>query len=507
MNEKTINALKAIKDSDLLIGIIKKMVVDSDDPKMLSRVLDELGENLNAFKGIDFTNIQQLKGEKGEDGKSVTEEDYKIMEDFIIEKVEENKVDDKDLAKYIDEAIELKRIKKEEVETMVKSEVLSQSIKKMEVQAMVKSEVREIKLPKPTPKLTDDEIVESVKRARGGKRLGLKNIKGANNLVNAVNNNTERLDAFKDELPELVGSIAIPDGGTGTGSDATAVHTDAANEFSSVTEELTPEAGSYFLAEAETGGTKIKVPFSALGDGADGRTVLNGTTDPTTQGVDGDFYYRTDTQEMFGPKAAGSWPTGVSLKGDDGADGSDGATGVAGPQGDQGIQGVKGDTGDQGPQGIQGETGDQGPQGIQGETGATGATGPAGADGADGVSPARVLVFQIHEDDDAVVVADGKIGIPVTSDLNGKNVTGVQANVHDKGVTGTTDIQVRKQRGAVESDVLSTKVTIGDEYFAVDGVIDGSEDDLVTGDMIYVDIDTVHSGTAPNGLSVAISVA
>lgn len=50
-------------------------------------------------------------------------------------------------------------------------------------------------------------------------------------------------------------------------------------------------------------------------DGVDGRTLLNGTTNPTTQGADGDFYINTATNYIFGPKASGTWPAGISLVG------------------------------------------------------------------------------------------------------------------------------------------------------------------------------------------------
>jgi hypothetical protein len=56
-------------------------------------------------------------------------------------------------------------------------------------------------------------------------------------------------------------------------------------------------------------------------NGVDGRTVLSGTVNPTTQGANGDFYINTSTSFIFGPKAAGTWPTGVSLKGADGVSG------------------------------------------------------------------------------------------------------------------------------------------------------------------------------------------
>lgn len=50
-------------------------------------------------------------------------------------------------------------------------------------------------------------------------------------------------------------------------------------------------------------------------DGVDGRTVLYGTDVPTTEGVDGDFYIRTTTHMIYGPKSAGVWPAGTSLVG------------------------------------------------------------------------------------------------------------------------------------------------------------------------------------------------
>lgn len=56
-------------------------------------------------------------------------------------------------------------------------------------------------------------------------------------------------------------------------------------------------------------------------DGADGKTILNGTVDPTTEGVDGDFYINTTSDEIFGPKTAGSWGSGTSLVGPQGPQG------------------------------------------------------------------------------------------------------------------------------------------------------------------------------------------
>jgi hypothetical protein len=110
----------------------------------------------------------------------------------------------------------------------------------------------------------------------------------------------------------------------------------------------------------------------------------------------------------------------------------------------------------------------------------------------------------IFQSDQSVTVGDGKEGIPITSKLAGKDIVDVIAVVHTKGVTGTTDIQIRRRRAGSDVDVLSTKVTIGDEWYANDGVVNTSNDDLALGDGIYIDRDAIHSGTAPLGLSVII---
>lgn len=48
--------------------------------------------------------------------------------------------------------------------------------------------------------------------------------------------------------------------------------------------------------------------------GVNGSTVLNGSGAPASgTGSDGDFYIDTDTWDIYGPKASGSWPAGQSL--------------------------------------------------------------------------------------------------------------------------------------------------------------------------------------------------
>jgi hypothetical protein len=77
--------------------------------------------------------------------------------------------------------------------------------------------------------------------------------------------------------------------------------------------------------------------------GANGTSVLNGNVNPVGAiGMDGDFYINTATNELFGPKANGAWPQGISLVGPSGANGLPGPAGPTGPQGPQGPTGPAG---------------------------------------------------------------------------------------------------------------------------------------------------------------------
>ena len=70
-------------------------------------------------------------------------------------------------------------------------------------------------------------------------------------------------------------------------------------------------------------------------DGTNGNSLLNGTTDPTTQGVDGDSYINTTTWEYF-IKESGTWISKGIIKGNDGTSVTSG-TGV--PDNNDGADG------------------------------------------------------------------------------------------------------------------------------------------------------------------------
>jgi hypothetical protein len=88
-------------------------------------------------------------------------------------------------------------------------------------------------------------------------------------------------------------------------------------------------------------GVSLVGPTGASGfngtNGVDGKTVLNGTSNPTAAiGTNGDFFINTSSNTLFGPKAAGAWPTGVSLVG---TAGTNGTNGLAGSNGTNGVDG------------------------------------------------------------------------------------------------------------------------------------------------------------------------
>ena len=114
----------------------------------------------------------------------------------------------------------------------------------------------------------------------------------------------------------LVGPPGVgTQGPSGTLSIGT-VTTGAAGSAATVTNSGTPEAAvfNFSIPQGEQGN-----PSPA------GNTVLSGTVDPTAaDGADGDFWINTATSTLFGPKAAGAWPAGVSLVGPAGSGGGGG---------------------------------------------------------------------------------------------------------------------------------------------------------------------------------------
>lgn len=109
-----------------------------------------------------------------------------------------------------------------------------------------------------------------------------------------------------------------------------------------------------------------------------------------------------------------------------------------------------------------------------------------------------------------IAVANGTVGFAVPPSLNTWNISGVLGAVYQTGSgAGQTGIQIRRRRGGSEVNVLSTTASIdAGEYnsstAATAYVVNTSNDDLATGDMIYVDVTEVNA-TPATGLTVTIT--
>jgi hypothetical protein len=117
-----------------------------------------------------------------------------------------------------------------------------------------------------------------------------------------------------------------------------------------------------------------------------------------------------------------------------------------------------------------------------------------------------VVGIQVIDAGTDTATGDAKAYFRVPEELNGMNLTGVSATVYTAGTTNTTDVQIRNKTDT--TDMLSTKMTIDStetdtSTAATPAVIDTTKDDVVTGDVIAIDIDAV-STTPAKGLYIQL---
>ncbi|MBK7762732.1 MAG: tail fiber domain-containing protein [Bacteroidetes bacterium] len=161
--------------------------------------------------------------------------------------------------------------------------------------------------------------------------------------------------------------------------------------------DVDPAGGTSYSITSNT--QLLSVPFALYaGNATSSNTVLNGTINPTnTIGNNGDFYINTASNQIFGPKSSGVWPsTGTSLIGPTGASGINGNTILNGSSNPSSGQGVNGDfflnTTSKtlfGPKsaGVWPSSGTS----LIGPTGATGANGTNGTNGINGLDGKTIL--------------------------------------------------------------------------------------------------------------------
>ena len=109
------------------------------------------------------------------------------------------------------------------------------------------------------------------------------------------------------------------------------------------------------------------------------------------------------------------------------------------------------------------------------------------------VKEKEYIGWSVVNSDTATAVADGKLGAAIPAGMNGMNLVDFTCSVADlnSAASGATTVVLRRVRGGTAADMTSTGVTIDyNEYTASDETVDTSNDDLATGDKLYVDIPT-----------------
>ena len=169
-------------------------------------------------------------------------------------------------------------------------------------------------------------------------------------------------------------------------------------------------------------------------DGRDGKDILNGTENPgENQGKDGDTFVNTKTGEVF-VKENGTWKPAGNIKGPKGDDGKDILNGKTDPTSETGKDGdkyVNTESGDvfvkkngqwEKEGNIKGPKGDKGDTGATGTAGANGQDGRDGKDGTDGKSP-TISVRENGDGSHTIIITNPNGNIIETTVRDGKSPT------------------------------------------------------------------------------------
>ena len=145
-------------------------------------------------------------------------------------------------------------------------------------------------------------------------------------------------------------------------------------------------------------------------------------------------------------------------------------------------------------------------------TDATRAVSPDGLAGSE-FGKRTVSILVSDPNGDAITIGDGKAVFPIDTTLNGMNLVAVKGYLSTVSSSGAPNVQIRRSRRSsatarTTADMLSTALTIDASEFesadaATAAVINTSNDDVQTGDMIFIDID--GAGTGAKGLQVLLT--
>lgn len=176
--------------------------------------------------------------------------------------------------------------------------------------------------------------------------------------------------------------------------------------------------------------------------GPRGAGLLSGDVAPTTEGADGDFYWNPTTHLIYGPKAAGAWPAGVSLVG---------PAGATGPQGSIGL------------------TGNTGPTGATGATGANGAGVPAG-----GATGTVLTKLSAADNDTTWAASSGPVALPLQREMLTANrtyyVSTTGSDLNDGKTVGLPFLTIQKAidvaSGTLDCSIYNIVIQVADGTYA-----------------------------------------
>lgn len=137
-------------------------------------------------------------------------------------------------------------------------------------------------------------------------------------------------------------------------------------------------------------------------------------------------------------------------------------------------------------------------------TDATRAVSPDGLSGS--IHGEKLVYLKVLAYGTALTTGDGKMYFTIPDSLNGMNLVDADATVYTASSSGTPTIQIYNVTGT--NDMLSTEITLDENeltsYTATNAVvIDTDHDDVVTGDVLRIDVDV--AGTDTTGLDVILT--
>lgn len=127
-----------------------------------------------------------------------------------------------------------------------------------------------------------------------------------------------------------------------------------------------------------------------------------------------------------------------------------------------------------------------------------------------------LVVLKVFDFDETWILGDGAFYFPIPLELNEREIISVSAFCYTASSSSTPTVQIWRGRRATPttnpptwSQVLSTAITIDvNEYSSstasVQPVVDSGNADLLTGDILKIDIDGIGTGT--KGLDVSIKI-